>query len=43
MKTYVNFCGIVMPSEKNNIIKFNRYVKSNKMTYITKAGIESFV
>ena len=32
-----------MPSEKNNIIKFNRYVKSNKMPYTTKAGIESFI
>ena len=26
-----DFCGIVMPSEKDNILEFNQYMKSNKM------------
>ena len=33
MKKYVkikDYCGIVMPSEKTNISKFNQYVKSDK-------------
>ena len=29
-----DFCGIVMPSEKDNILEFNPYMKSDKMTYI---------
>ena len=44
MKKYVkikDYCGIVMPSEKANISKFNQYVKSDKMSYIIYAGIES--
>ena len=26
-----NFCGIVMPSEKDKILEFNQYIKSNKI------------
>ena len=28
-----DFCGIVMPSQKNYILEFNQYMKSNKMPY----------
>ena len=35
-----NFCGIVMPSEKDNILEFNQYMKSDKMPYIIFADIE---
>ena len=44
MKKYVqikDYCGIVMPSKKANISKFNQCVKSDKMSYIIYAGIES--
>ena len=44
MKKYVkikDYCGIVMPSEKANISKFNQYVKPDKMSYIIYVGIES--
>ena len=27
-------CGIVMPSEKDNILEFNQFMKSEKMSYI---------
>ena len=26
-----DFCGILIPSEKNNILVFNQYMKSDKM------------
>ena len=29
-----------MPSGKNNILEFNQYMKSNKMSYIIYADIE---
>ena len=29
-----DFCGITMPSEKDNILEFNHYMKSDKMLYI---------
>ena len=38
-----DFCGIVMPSEKNQILKFNQYMKSDKMPYIIYADIESLI
>ena len=31
-----------MPSEKNNILEFNQYMKSNKMPYIIYTNMESF-
>ena len=38
-----DFSGIVMPSEKDNILGFNQYVKSDKMPYIIYANIESLI
>ena len=32
-----------MPSEKDNILEFNQYMKSDKMPYITYADIESLI
>ena len=32
-----------MPSEKNNILEFNQYMKSDKMPYIIYADIESLI
>ena len=29
-----DFSGIVMPSEKDNILEFNQYMNSEKMSYI---------
>ena len=37
------FCGIVMPSENDNVLEFNQYMKSDKMPYIIYADIESLV
>ena len=36
-----DFCGILMPSEKNNILEFNQYVKTVKISYIIYADINS--
>ena len=41
MKKYVKICGIVMPSEKDKVLEFNQYMKSDKMPYIIYADIES--
>ena len=38
-----DFCVIVMPSEKDDILEFNQYIKSNKMQYIIYADIESVI
>ena len=32
-----------MPSEKNNILEFNQYMKSDKMSHIFFADIESLI
>ena len=32
-----------MPSEKDNILEFNQYMKSNKMPYIIYADIKSLI
>ena len=32
-----------MPSEKDNILEFNQYMKSDKMPYIIYADIESLI
>ena len=37
------FCLIVMPSEKENILEFNQYMKSDEMSYIIYVGIESLI
>ena len=34
-----DFCGIVMSSEKGNILEFNQHLKSDKMPYIIYADI----
>ena len=39
--TNKDFGGIVMPSEKDNILEFNQYMKTDKMSYIIYADIES--
>ena len=33
-----DFCGIVMPSEKDNILKLSQYMKSDKTPYIKIAS-----
>ena len=38
-----DFCGIVMPSEKDNILEFNQYMKSDKIQYIFYADMESLI
>ena len=38
-----DFCGIVMPSEKDKKLKCNQYTKSDKMPYIIYAYIESLI
>ena len=43
MKTYVDFCGIVMPYEKVNTFEFNQYMKSDEMLRIIYADNESLI
>ena len=38
-----DFCGTVMPSENDNILEFNQRMKSDKMSYIICAYIESLI
>ena len=38
-----DFCGIAMPSEKDNILKFNKYRKSDKIPCIVYADLECFI
>ena len=38
-----DFCGIVMPSERESILEFNQYMKSGKMSYIIYADMESLI
>ena len=40
---YKDFCGIVMPSEKDNILEFNQYMKSDKIQYIIYDDIEPLI
>ena len=37
------FCGTAIPSEKDNILEFCQYMKSDKMPYIIYADIESLI
>ena len=37
------FCGIVMPSEKDNTWELYQYMKSDEMSYIMYADIESLI
>ena len=38
-----DYCGIVMPSQKDNILKFSQYINPNKMQYIIYADLESLI
>ena len=38
-----DFCGILMPSEKGNVLEFNQYMKSDQIRYIIYADIESLI
>ena len=38
-----DFCGIVMPSEKDNMLEVNQYMKSDKIPYIICADIKSLI
>ena len=38
-----DFCGIVMRLEKDNILEFKQYMKSDKMSHIIYADIESLI
>ena len=38
-----DFWGILMPSEKDNVLEFNQYMKLNKMPCITYADFESLI
>ena len=38
-----DFCGIIMPSPKDNILQFDLYMKSGKMPYIIYADLESLI
>ena len=38
-----DFCEIAMSSEKDNILKFNQYMKLDKMQNIIYADIESLI
>ena len=39
----IDFCGIVMASEKDKIVEFKHYIKSDKMPCIIYADIESLI
>ena len=38
-----DLCGIIMPSEKHKILQFDQYMKSDIMSYIIYADIESLI
>ena len=38
-----DFCGIVLPSQEDLILKFNQYMKSDKMPCIIYADLESLM
>ena len=38
-----DFCEIVMASERDEIITFSQYMKSDKMPYVIYADIESLI
>ena len=38
-----DFCGTVMPSEKENLLEFDQYMKSEKMPYIIFVNFESLI
>ena len=38
-----DYCGIVMPSEKDKLLEFKQYMKSDKIPYIIYADIGSLI
>ena len=38
-----DFCRIVMPTEKNKVLKFNQYIDFDRMPYISYTNIESLI
>ena len=44
-KVYKNndFCGIALPIQKDNILKINQYMKSNKTPCIIYADLQSLI
>ena len=38
-----DFCALVLPPQKNNILEINQYMKSDKILYIFYADIESLI
>ena len=38
-----DFCGIVIPLEKGNILEFNQYMKSDNMSYIIYAATKMLI
>ena len=45
MKKYLkkDFCGIALSTQKDNILKFNQYMKSDKTSCIIYADLESLI
>ena len=43
MRKNKNFCGILMPSEKDNILEFSQYMNSDKIPCIIYADIDSLI
>ena len=43
VKIKMEFCGIVMPSEKDKILELKQYLKSDEMPNIIYAAIESLI
>ena len=39
MRKNKDFCRIVMSSKKDNILEFNQYMKSNKISFTITAGM----
>ena len=37
------FCGTIMPSEKDNTLEFNQFMKSDKISCIIYGDIESLI
>ena len=38
-----DFCGIALPSRRNNKLDFSQFMKSDKMPYIIYSEIESLI
>ena len=39
----VDFCGVVLATQKNNILEFNQYMKLDKILYMIHFDIESLI